>query len=99
MNVPDIVKNEVNKIDKEAEVILFGSRARGDFSGESDWDFLILLSLEDTETIKRKIRDKLFEIELATDEIISSLIENKKKWNDYQVTPLYKNIEKEGLLI
>ena len=99
MKIPDIVKNEVKKIDKDAQVILFGSRARGDHSGESDWDFLILLCLEDTETIKRKIRDKLFEIELETDEIISSIIENKKKWGNYKVTPLFKNIEKEGLLI
>ena len=99
MEIPEIVKREVKKIDKQAQVILFGSRARGDQSGESDWDFLILLSVEDTEIIKRQISDKLFEIELETEEIISSLIENQQKWNHYKVTPLFKNIEKEGLFI
>jgi len=43
MNIVDSVKKEVNKIFLNNEVILFGSRARGDFRKDSDWDFLILL--------------------------------------------------------
>ena len=40
------VKEIVHRHDKEAEVILFGSRARGDWHEESDWDFLILSQLK-----------------------------------------------------
>lgn len=36
MNIPQLVKEKVLEIDKNAEVILFGSRAKGDFRGESD---------------------------------------------------------------
>lgn len=38
------IKNRVREKDRAAEVILFGSRARGDAKPESDWDILILLN-------------------------------------------------------
>lgn len=94
-----LVKQRVLEIDPVAEVILFGSQARGEAHAASDWDFLILLSIEDTEPTKRQIRDALFEVELATDEIISSIIENKAHWEDFEITPLYQNIESEGIVI
>jgi predicted nucleotidyltransferase len=36
MNIPQLVKEKILEIDENAQVILFGSRARGDFHGESD---------------------------------------------------------------
>lgn len=42
-NMPDLVKEEILKIDPTARVILYGSRSRGDEEEYSDWDFLILL--------------------------------------------------------
>jgi len=95
----DAVKAKVLEIDPEAMVILYGSQARGDAHAASDWDFLILLAIEDSEAIKRQIRDALFEVELETDEIISSIIEQKDQWEDFKVTPLYQNIEAEGIAI
>ncbi|MER3497893.1 MAG: hypothetical protein C4308_04290 [Chitinophagaceae bacterium] len=38
------IKKAVLQIDHSADVILFGSWARGDFKDESDWDILILTS-------------------------------------------------------
>ena len=35
------ILNELNI--KYSKILLFGSRARGDFREESDWDFLIIL--------------------------------------------------------
>lgn len=94
--IPALVKNEVKSLDAGAEVILFGSRARGDWRKDSDWDFLILLDGEISEPLKRDIRDRLYEVELETEEVISTIIENKKDWLRYEITPLYKNIKKEG---
>ena len=34
--IPLIVKDIIEKVDEEAKVILFGSRARGDFRLDSD---------------------------------------------------------------
>ncbi len=53
------IKQAVLEVDSEAEVVLFGSRARGDFHDESDWDVLILVDKEETDfNFKRKIHNR-----------------------------------------
>lgn len=95
------VKQSVQRIDPQAEVILFGSRARGDARHDSDWDFLILVSKENTTTLREQIWDALYEeVELPFMQIISVLIHEKEDWQEvHKVTPLYHNIEKEGQLL
>ncbi len=85
--------------DPRARIILFGSRARGDFKTNSDWDFLILTSIQVNEHLKKQIRTSLIDTELDAEEVISTLIYSQKQWTDYKVTPLYKNITKEGVEI
>lgn len=99
LGVVESVKKAVNAFDPNAEVILFGSRARGDWTQESDWDFLILLERENLEELKTAIRDAMFEIELYTEEVITTLIENKQDWALYHITPLYQNINEEGVVV
>lgn len=91
------VKETVRSVDPKARVILFGSRARGDNNKISDWDFLILISKEADEKIKNQIRDRLIDIELEAEQVISTLIYSQAQWSDYQITPLYKNVYREGL--
>jgi len=93
------ILNSIKKYDNRAEIILFGSRARGHSKNDSDWDLLILLSKKADEQLKEKIRDELFEIELETDEVISSIIQSRKDWTNQQVTPLYQNIKQEGIKV
>lgn len=96
MNIVKLVKQEIIKIDPQAEVILFGSRARGDFRKDSDWDFLVLLNRPLTPGLKEFILDQLYDLELRTDSVISTIIHTKPEWEDRVVTPIYKIIEKEG---
>ncbi|MEM6697517.1 MAG: nucleotidyltransferase domain-containing protein [Bacteroidota bacterium] len=77
--IPILVKQTVNSLDAHANVILFGSRARGDFNTESDWDFLILSPQEMTIQYRDSIRNSLYSIELEHDEVISSVIENQEE--------------------
>ncbi|HAQ20723.1 MAG TPA: nucleotidyltransferase domain-containing protein [Prolixibacteraceae bacterium] len=91
------VKKSVRSVDPKARVILFGSRARGDSKLSSDWDFLILTSLQANEQLKRQIRTGLIDTELEAEEVISTIIFSQDQWMKYLVTPLYKNISKEGV--
>ena len=93
------VKESIRKLDPRARVVLFGSRARGDSKTNSDWDFLIISSFQVSEKIKRQFRNGLIDIELDAEEVISTLIYSQDEWNNYQMTPLYKNIAKEGVEI
>ncbi len=91
------IKSAIEKKNPNAEIILFGSRARGQANDHSDWDVLILL---DAELVDRKTekayREELFNIELETGEAISTLVLSKKEWNSH-LSPLYENIHKDGI--
>ncbi len=85
----------------DSEIYLYGSRARGDSKKFSDWDLLILLNRQNIAfEIETKFMDDFYEIELETGEIISPLIYSKSDWNkNHSITPLYENIQKEGVRI
>ena len=95
--IPLIVKETVEKVDKEAKVILFGSRARGDFRPDSDWDFLILTRKTASRQLQDKILELLYGIELNTEQVISSVIENEDIWLKYRESEFFKNVTKEGI--
>lgn len=89
----------VNNSDPDSEVYLYGSQARGDATGFSDWDLLILLNRQNISfDFEIKIMDDIYEVELETGEIFSPLIYSKNDWNiNHAVTPLFENIQREGV--
>ncbi len=94
------VKELVKATDPEAEVILFGSRARGDAREDSDWDILILTPKAVNLKVEQTFRHKLFELELEYGQAISTFVYSKADWNGkHRATPFYHNVEEEGILI
>lgn len=98
-HITELIKTRISKKNPEAEVILFGSHARGQENINSDWDILILLNIpkvcRDTE---KEYREEIFEVELETGEPISTMVFSKKDWlGKHSMTPLYKNIERDGI--
>ena len=95
------VKEAVHQIEPEAEIILYGSRARGDAHAESDWDFLILLDGKVDDERTDRIRHRLYDIEWDCGEILCSIVRNREEWDSplYQVTPFSKIIRKQGMPI
>ena len=97
------IKQKIKKIISEdvsvAKIILFGSKARGTDSSDSDWDILVLLDKPlVTFQDEQKIRHKLYEIELEVEEPISTFVYSVRDWNSrLSETPLFKNIKKEGI--
>ena len=63
------VKRSVYEIDPQAEVWLFGSRARGDTRPDSDWDFLVLTEKPVDRAFKYTAWDHLFPLEYVLDRI------------------------------
>jgi predicted nucleotidyltransferase len=99
-NILGKVKEYVKALDPEAEVILFGSRVRGDAREDSDWDILILTPNAVTLKVEQSFRHKLFELELEFGQAISTFVYSKSDWNGkHRVTPLYQNVKNEGILI
>ena len=94
-----LIKNRILRKKPDAEIILFGSHARGEATADSDWDILILLNdLYVDLNIEKEYRDELFEVELETGEPISTFVFSKKEWETkHSITPLYRNIKNEGI--
>jgi predicted nucleotidyltransferase len=95
------VKEAVLKLAPGAEVILYGSRARGTARRDSDWDFLILLPEPVSKELELKIKDRLYDIELETDTVLTSIIRGKQTWlsKRYEVVPLRQEVEKDGVAV
>lgn len=73
----DIIAEEFRKSGLNAlQILLFGSRARGDFDNRSDWDFFVTadkeLSFDERRKIAGRIRWRLAVAGLASDVIIRS---------------------------
>ena len=95
------LKYELLKSFPGAELVLFGSKARGDFIDFPDIDILILVDKEVDSELKDKIIEIAYDIELENDIVFGFIIENKESWRSsrYRVMPLYQNIEREGVII
>jgi len=81
------------------KMILFGSQARGDARPDSDWDLLVVLNKKG----KRNWNDfdeyvyPFTEIGWDYGVAINSLLYTQEEWEKRKITPLYKNIENEGI--
>lgn len=93
------ISKSIQTSDPNAIAYLFGSRARGDFRPDSDWDILILIDQPKvTPEIEDKFRNELYDLELESGQIVSAFIYPKKYWeNTLLFSPLYSNVLKEGV--
>lgn len=90
----EILKKTIEVIKEELEersihivnILLFGSRARGDFDINSDWDFLIIteeeISREEKWDIILSIKRRLAKLKIPNDVLIVSVKEVKDRAKD-----------------
>ena len=90
------IKQKVTFFDNTAIVMLFGSRVKGNYKSESDWDILVLVNKK---AIINDIKDELLNIEIEFEICIHALIFEVTDWEEKAVMPLYKSIKTEGILI
>ena len=83
----------------DARLILFGSQARGDARQDSDWDLLLLIDKDSriTNADFDRFAYPLVDLGWTINEEINPLIYTFHDWEKRKFTPLYKNVETEGV--
>jgi len=84
-----------------AEIVLYGSKVRGDVDEESDIDVLVLLREKVNTSIEEEIFSLSYDIELEYDVVFGILVHEKDFWSSElaHAMPLHWNIDKEGIPI
>ena len=95
------IKMGILQKDIGARLFLYGSRARGDYRDDSDWDILVITSREIiTLDFELELRDPIVDIELETGQVIGLVVYTSKDWESKLLySPLFNNVNKEGIRI
>lgn len=94
-------KAAICQVAPEAQVILYGSRARGDACDDSDYDLLVLVEREVDMALERAIVNGLVPLEARTGKALTALVYNRLRWDSpqYRAMPLHQNVTREGVVI
>jgi len=96
-----VCRTTARRIQPDSQVILFGSRARGDASVDSDYDLLILTEAPANPALVQRLRDALYDTGLEHGAVPSDFIYSRRVWHSpaWRETPLHANVEREGVLV
>ncbi len=98
----DKAKEAILNIENDAAIYLFGSRATGSATEDSDWDLLILLPGKVDWKRKEKIIESLVDIEIKYKEIFGIVVIELDKWNNeelFHVTPFFNYVNQDKIAI
>ena len=79
---------------------LYGSRARGDFRADSDWDLLVLVDKE-----KQVLQDfdqfayPFIEMGWQIGQVINPMLYTRQEWEKRHFTPFYHNVERDKVVL
>lgn len=86
--------------DELIAVVAFGSRVRGDFNGDSDFDVLVIVKNRKADVLN-KVVDIFQEFELKTSIPFSPIVKSLNTFEKEKTykTGFYRNIESEGVVL
>lgn len=93
------IREAIHDIEPTAQVILYGSRARGDAQPDSDWDLLVLLGGPVDHYRAAAVRHRLYSLELEADIVVSAMVLSHEEWHSplSQAMPFHTHVMREGV--
>ncbi len=96
--VLNMIRTTVRATEPDAEIILYGSRARGDAHDNSDWDVIVILNKPKMSHSSRyEIACDLWEKGVTIGEEINTFVYTKDQWNAAPPSMFKHNVREEGI--
>ena len=94
-------KDAIRQVVPDADVILYGSRARGDADKYSDYDILILVNGDAELLMEQKIRSNVYPLELDSGAVLTIFVYSRQQWDTplYREMPFHENVDRDGVLL
>jgi len=94
-------KRAITDVAENADVVLYGSRARGDAGEGSDYDILVIVDGPVDMALEEKMVDNVYPLELESGQILTLIVYNKQQWDSalYRAMPFRKSVEQEGVVL
>ena len=94
-------KAAVRRIVRDADVVLYGSRARGDAGEDSDYDIVVVVRGAVDMALEDRIRSEVYPLELETGAVITLMVYSRDDWDSplSRAMPFRRNVEREGVLL
>ncbi|MGA2297249.1 MAG: nucleotidyltransferase domain-containing protein [FCB group bacterium] len=96
------IKSAILSIEPDAEIFLFGSRARTDFKPDSDWDILIILPGEISTLRKMAVTHVLSDFEIKYEIFINRIYFSEDDWLNSNIlhgSPFYENVIRDRIAL
>ncbi len=93
-------KRAIRTVVPDADVILYGSRARGDATADSDYDLLVLVDRPADVAVHEQLISRISPLE-GDGAVLTLAVYNRTLWNSrlYQAMPFHENVDREGVLL
>lgn len=93
------IKQNVHETDPTAQVLLYGSRARGEARDDSDWDVLVLSSKDRLDFKEEELfMDHICDLIVETGQAIQLFAYGQKDWHErHSMTPFYQSVQSEAI--
>lgn len=96
----ELIKNTIREKEPTADIILYGSRARGEARKDSDWDVIVILDKPSVSFSEKGDIDYLLWTKgLELGEEINTLEYTKSQWESLPPSLFKFNVQNEGIRI
>ena len=95
--VTDLIRSAVRRNDKEARILLYGSRARGTAHEHSDWDVVVILNKEVSTDARGDLSCDIWEEGQNVGEEINAFVYTQQQWNDAPPSMFKHNVLQEAI--